>query len=357
LCSTREEATAVARGDLEIVICSTCSHAFNTCFDERLADYTGAYENSLHYSPTFRDYAEQQADDLIRRYGLRGKQVIEIGCGDAYFLRLLCVRGNNRGLGFEPRTGEDVLQAGDDISIVQDYYSEKYSHAGGDLVCCRQVLEHIPDPIRFLTAVHRALGGNPDAVVFFEVPNASCLFRERRVWDVLYEHFSYFTPASLQYAFAQAGFEVRRIQESFGGQYLCIEAVRTEAGIATTAPAASADQYVAQALEFSQDIAHRLSEWQFRLRSEQGNVAVWGAGSKGSMFLNLVDGSDAVRFVIDVNPRKHGMYIAGTGHRIQAPHALGTAQGLSVLLMNPLYEQEVRQMVDGLGVQAQVYPV
>ena len=63
---------------------------FNTAFDGALADYTGAYENSLHYSPTFRRYAEEQAATIVDRYDLHYKTIVEIGCGDAYFLKLLC---------------------------------------------------------------------------------------------------------------------------------------------------------------------------------------------------------------------------------------------------------------------------
>ena len=34
--------------------------------------------------------------------GLRGKDIIEIGCGKGEFLLLLCEMGNNRGTGFDP---------------------------------------------------------------------------------------------------------------------------------------------------------------------------------------------------------------------------------------------------------------
>jgi hypothetical protein len=340
----------VGRGDIRLMACAGCSHVFNAAFDESLADYTGAYENSLHYSPTFRQYAEAQAATLIGRHDLRGKLTIEVGCGDAYFLRLLCRAAGSRGIGFEPRAGGHLIEPGDNISIVRDYYSEKYADVAGDLVLCRQVLEHIPDPIAFLTAIRRAVAANPAAAVFFEVPNASCIFRESRIWDVIYEHFSYFTPQSISAAFARAGFEVRNVEETFGGQYLCVEAVcgkESDGG-------SDAVEAGAGALAFAQEIGEKLCQWQSRLNGARGNqkVVVWGAGSKGATFLNLLPSSDAVECVIDVNPRKHGMFVAGTGHRIEGPAALRQLENVSVLLMNPLYEQEVRWLLEEIGVRA-----
>jgi hypothetical protein len=79
---------------------------------------------------------------------------------------------------------------------------------------------------------------------------------------------------------------------------------------------------------------------------------VWGAGSKGATFLNLLQASDTVECVIDVNPRKHGMFIAGTGHRIEPPEVMANLGHVSILLMNPLYENEVRTLLGDLGVRA-----
>lgn len=354
LCTTREQALTVARGDIQLLACGDCAHVFNAVFDESLADYTGAYENSLHYSPTFRNYAETQAAALIERHNLRGRTVVEIGCGDAYFLRLLCRSTGNRGIGFEPRAGGHVIEPTDNISIVRDYYSEKYSDVAGDLVCCRQVLEHIPDPIAFLQTVRQAVAVNPSAVVFFEVPNAACMFRESRIWDIIYEHFSYFTPQSLTTAFMRAGFKVLTVEETFGGQYLCIEAI-----CGSEEQDKSHEIYAeTSVLGFSREISDTLCEWQARLNTYKGRkTVVWGAGSKGATFLNLLPSAHGIDCVIDVNPRKHGMYVAGTGHPIYTPDVLKSMENVSVLLMNPMYEHEVRSRLEQSGISADLQVV
>lgn len=67
---SREEALAAPRGDLDLAYCGGCGHVFNRRFDPGLVEYTGDYENSLHYSPRFQEYADKLAADLIARHDL-----------------------------------------------------------------------------------------------------------------------------------------------------------------------------------------------------------------------------------------------------------------------------------------------
>ena len=48
--------------------------------------------------------------------------------------------------------------------------------------------------------------------------------KEFGIWDLIYEHYSYFTALSLSRLFAGAGFKPLSLEEAFGSQYLCIEA-------------------------------------------------------------------------------------------------------------------------------------
>ena len=97
----REEAVACPRGDIELLFCRECGYIWNTAFDASRLEYTGSYDNSLHFSERFRGYAGSLAQRLIDRYDLRGKEIIEIGCGKGDFLVMLCRMGGNRGFGFD----------------------------------------------------------------------------------------------------------------------------------------------------------------------------------------------------------------------------------------------------------------
>ena len=76
---------------------------------------------------------------------------------------------------------------------------------------------------------------------------------------------------------------------------------------------------------------------------------VWGAGSKGTTFVNLFRDSEALSCVVDVNPHKEGMFILGTGHQIVHPDNLVDGEAPDfVIVMNPIYLQEVRESLKRL---------
>jgi SAM-dependent methyltransferase len=223
---TREAALQCPKGDSKLGFCRACGFIWNLMFDPTMLDYTQTYENSLFYSPVFRKYTHNLVRRLIDRYNLRYKDIIDIGCGKGDFLFLLCEMGSNRGVGFdtsyESHSGGNKTPEG--VTIIRDFYSEKYAEYKGDLICSRFVLEHIERPTAFLKMLRNMLGGREHVTVFFEVPNTSLILRDMSVWDIIYEHCSYFTLSSLERVFTLCGFDVLDLHESYGGQFLSIEA-------------------------------------------------------------------------------------------------------------------------------------
>ena len=111
---THEEALKAPSGDITLGFCTTCGHVFNTTFDPAVMEYTQAYENSLHFSPRFQQYADALARRLVERYEIRQKDVIDVGCGKGDFLAMLCEHGDNRGFGVPPahRPGAGIAGIG-----------------------------------------------------------------------------------------------------------------------------------------------------------------------------------------------------------------------------------------------------
>jgi SAM-dependent methyltransferase len=225
LWATREAAIACPKGEIRLTACPCCDHVFNPAFDPLRMEYTERYENSLFFSPQFQTYAESLARSLVERHGLRGKDVVEIGCGKGDFLKLLCRLGNNRGTGFDP-SYEPELDADStpDVRFVREFYGERHAPYPADLICCRHVLEHIAEPANFLAMVRRAIGPRSGTKVFFEVPNGMYSFQDLGIWDIIYEHFSYFTEKSLTTLFQNAGFRVLGAGIEYDNQFLWIEA-------------------------------------------------------------------------------------------------------------------------------------
>lgn len=355
---TQAEALAAPRGDIHLGYLPACGHIYNLAFDPALMAYTQEYENSLHFSARFQEYARRLAQDLIERYDVRSKDVVEIGAGKGDFLLMITEMGENRGWGFDPSYVPDEAYSSERVNFVLDFYSEKYTDTAADLILCRHVLEHIEDPDSFIDTVRRAVNGRSDTIVFFEVPNALFTLRHGGIWDVIYEHCSYFTPQSLAYLFRKHGFEVLAVNQVFGGQFLTIEArLAAETAAAPLPPAAELEQLTADARAFAGGYREKVAEWRQRLArvAAAGQKAViWGSGSKGVTFLNVLDPDRVIRYAVDINPRKQGKFIAGSGQEIVPPDFLRAYRPDVVVIMNRNYEQEIGRMLAELGVQAEL---
>jgi len=365
--ATRDAALAAPTAPISLSLCESCELIANLDFDESAMAYAGGYENSLHFSPHFRSYAESIATSLIERYDIRNKEVVDIGCGQGDFLKLISRLGNNRGFGFDPsyQASRDELSAehsdGADITIIPEAYGESLMSKPAALVCCRHVLEHIPHPLAFLRSVRSTIGDRTDTIVFFEVPSANWTINQLGVWDILYEHCSYFTPTALANVFTQARFDVLRIEETYGGQFVTIEC-RPAPADQQCPPFTQATSSVMSAVErFRSAYEDCVNTWKSRLDAMHaaGQKAVlWGAGTKGVMFLNTLAVSDAlVPCVVDVNPNKHGRFIAGTGQKIIAPEELKTLQPDIVIVMNPLYVDEITKALANMSLSPNVVTV
>ncbi len=358
LWNTKSAAQHAPQGEIRLCFCPGCGHVFNRAFEPAKMEYSQAYENSLHFSPRFQEYATSLAAELIERHHLYGKDVVEIGSGQGDFLTMLVEGGANRGVGFDPSYIPSADRQHPSISVVQDFYSEKYAHYPADFICSRHVLEHIYQPDDFLHAIRGVIADRRDLVVFFEVPNVMYTLEELGIWDIIYEHYSYFSRYSLAQIFAQNGFRVLDTRETFNGQFLTIEAVPIGYPQKRTNPPIIGLDKMAQAVaSFGENYRAKYSAWQQRLHSmaEQGRrIVVWGAGSKGVSFLNALKAEASIEYVVDINPRKHGMFVAGTGQQIVPPEFLRDYQPDAVVIMNGNYKQEIQATMEALGLRAEI---
>jgi len=358
---TREEALKAPAGDITLGFCTRCGHVFNTTFDPAVMEYTQAYENSLHFSPRFQQYADALARRLVERYGIRHKDVIDVGCGKGDFLAMLCEHGDNRGFGFDPSYVPEYMapEKAARMTIVQDFYSPNYASTRADLITCRHVLEHIQFPRTFVENVRAAVGDRLSTVVFFEVPNVLYTLKDLGIWDLIYEHCSYFSVPSLREVFRACGFAVTELHELYEGQFLGIDTVAVSGSQSGLDPATPDDvQNIAGYVDrFASEYAAKVGQWRQKLaqwKESDARVAIWGGGSKGVTFLNVLKPGPTVGCMVDINPRKQGMFVAGTGQQIVAPEHLKSYRPDVVVIMNPVYQDEIKGILADLGITPSV---
>ena len=359
-CLLLDDATSARdfpRGKLMIALCQDCGFMFNSDYDAANSHYSPAYEETQGFSPHFQQFLAGLAERWVGRYGLAGGRVVEIGCGKGEFLVELARHGVAEAIGIDPgvhpdRIPEDVR---DRIRPVPGFFPADMGDLDADAVVCRHTLEHIGPVAEFMGEVRRAIGDRSDTVVLFELPDTLRVLREAAYWDLYYEHCSYFTLGSLGRLFRRTGFEVLDLCTTYDDQYLLIEARPAAPGAGQPHPLEDDLEAVADAVAaFRTMEAETITMWSERIAKVAaggGRTALWGSGSKAVAFLAaLGEDADAVGAVVDINPHKHGKYMAGTGHRIEAPPHLSTFQPELVVAMNPVYVEEIQRDLDALKI-------
>jgi SAM-dependent methyltransferase len=347
-------AVNIPRGDLRYVCCEECGFIFNGAFDPSKLSYGLAYENSQTYSKYFKSYIEEVARYLVYEKGVRKSRIVEVGCGKGDFIKkLLEEDAGNTGYGFDPSyTGPEIDLDGR-LRFERRFYGPDCYDVSADVIICRHVIEHIPDPLALLGSLRQTLIGSSSARVFFETPCVEWILRNQVIWDFFYEHCSLFSNTSLSSMFEAAGFHVEHVRHVFGGQYLWLEATRSK-DVSVTRQAGNMPHLATQ---FRIVEGGLRSAWQAKVMqlASKEKIAIWGAGAKGATFANLADPKlKLITCVVDLNPQKQGNFVPGTGHPIVDYRMLGNLDVSTVILMNPKYRDENQALLRHAGLNVKL---
>ncbi len=363
LMPTRDEAISYKRGNIELAFCNQCGFISNVVFDPTKHEYSSRYEETQGFSGTFNKFHKNLAQGLIDKYDIRNKEVIEIGCGKGEFLTMMCELGNNKGYGFDPAYVPDrnTSTVKDKIEFITDLYSEKYTNYHGDFAACKMTLEHIPDTLNFMKIVRRSIADRYETIVFFQVPDMERVLSDIGFWDIYYEHCSYFSLGSLSRVFKKAGFDPIDLYKGYDDQYLMIESKPVK-GEGTNKFDVEDDIEKMKLLveNFENKIYKTLDQWREFLKSKtQSNkkVVLWGGGSKAVAFLTTLGIVDEIQYAVDINPYKHGTFLAGTGQEIVSPEFLKTFKPDYVVVMNPIYIPEIKEDLNKMGLSPNILPI
>lgn len=363
LLGSQEEARAFPRRDLELAFCEGCGFLFNQAFDEEAIGYSTNFEESQHFSGTFNAFASALAREIGARCSVAGKDVLEIGCGKGEFLRELCEASGASGLGIDPGYRADTGRGTDGrrLRFIVDHFGPRYQHLRADLVLCRHTLEHIPAAAAFVRSIRDMIGPRNETWAVFETPDAKRVLAEAAFWDIYYEHCNYFSPGAHARLFRRHDFEVTGLDLVYDSQYI-VQYARPAPG--RTRPRLpledDLDEMGQLVAGFASRVGEMQEEWRERVHSSHAagrRVVLWGGGSKAVSFLTTLGLGEEVVAAVDVNPYKQGKFTPGTGHPVIAPEKLVEAPPQLVVVMNPIYVNEVRLSLHSLGLAPEVVAV
>ncbi|HEX2394300.1 MAG TPA: class I SAM-dependent methyltransferase [Bacteroidales bacterium] len=355
---SREEALNVPRKDIELAFCHSCGFIFNRLFDTSIDYFTMGYEDQQGFSTTFMNYLKKISEGLIGKYNLKGKTLLEIGCGKGDFINLLTELSQGKGIGVDPAYQEG-RQNNPNLTFYKEFYKMEHGKLPADFICCRHTLEHIHGTKAFLQLIRDSLGNSTDKIIFFEIPQITRILEVQAFWDIYYEHCSYFSAGSLARLFRSTGYEILDLRLDYNDQYLLIEAKPVLSPSKKSFPIEESIAEQKQRVEnFKIKINEQLADWRNKLallKAGRKKTVVWGGGSKSVGFLTNFADLDLIEYVVDINPHMENNFIPGIGKKYVQPKFLKDYKPEAVIIMNGIYKDEITKTLHSMDVYPEVY--
>lgn len=280
-------------------------------------------------SDEMKSFRRAYFEDFVDKYGLKGKKLIEIGCGKGEFLSLMN-ETDVEGYGIE-HCAEYVRACVDAGLRVQQGYMESSAALEGapfDGFFIMNFLEHAPDPNDFLKTIHGNL--KEGAVGLIEVPNTDLIIDNLMFSEFIADHLLYFTKDTLRLLLEKNGFEV--LECNVVWHDYCLAAIVRKRNMVNL------DSFTVQQNKITKEIHAFVNDFE--------RVAIWGAGHQALAVIALTGIKDKIRFVVDSADFKQNKYTPGTHLKIVAPEMLVKENIEAVLVMAASYSDEVAATIE-----------
>ena len=314
--------------DLTVCQCSKCSLVQ---LDNDPVYYFRDVIRSGAVSEEVRRFRMIQFQNFVDEYQLKGKKILEIGCGRGEYLGLMDKTGAVAyGLEHRKESVEECREKG--LSVVQGFLDnpvQKIENGPFDAFYICNFLEHFDEPSIALQAIAYNLKDNGIGIV--EVPNSDLLLQDKCFYKFTLEHLLNFTQETLKLALHLNGFEV-----------LSCKPIRH--GSPLSAVVRKIKQLDFSDFDDNQNQLHKIIN-AFIEQFGTEKIAIWGAGHYTFGLLSALNIGDKIKYIVDSAPFKQGRYSPKTHVPIVAPEMLKTDPVKGVIVLAAGYSDEVAKIL------------
>lgn len=332
--------------DLEVCQCSGCGLVQ---LSNDPVPYYKEVIRAAAISEEMKDFRMKQFESFIQKYSLKGKKVIEIGCGRGEYLSIMQQSGVEiYGLEHSEKSVAQCVKNGLKVSkgFIQSS-TTMLNPAPFDAFFILNFLEHLPDPNSTLRGIHNNL--TDDAVGLVEVPNFDMILRNKLFSEFIGDHLFYFTRETLSSTLSLNGFEIIDCNEVWYDYIISAVVHPVKSSVAGMAKPIFNGVKKRKKLDISHfykyqaQLKKELEE--YIRRFEDKKVAIWGAGHQALAIISLVNLADKIKYVIDSAPFKQGKYTPATHIPIVPPDALDSDPVDAVIVIAASYSDEVARII------------
>lgn len=307
---------------LEVYQCSACGLVQ---LSNNPVSYFREVIRAVKISEEMKTFRLRQFRHFVEKYSLRGKKVIEIGCGQGEYSSLMQQCGVQV-YGLEASQASITVCKKNGLRAIKgfvDNLAYAIPNTPFNAFFMLNFLEHLPDPNSTLRGIYNNL--SDDAVGLVEVPNFDMILRNNLFSEFILDHIFYFTEKTLKAILELNGFDVLESKTVWHDYIIsCVVRKRNQLDVSG---------FHTHQAEIIKDIEKYIGNYK--------KIAIWGAGHQALTILSLLHLTDKISYVVDSAPFKQNKYTPVTHIPIVSPDTLRSNPIDAIVVMAASYSDEV----------------
>ena len=335
-------------GNLEIIKCSNCGHLFNNLFDENILNqlYSSNIITNTPVSEGMINSVLSLRDWLLNNSMSKVRNVLEIGGGSG----ALAISFNDfvdNYLMIEPSVSEEnkkKINQFSNLKVSTSKFPNFDIESDYDLIICRQVLEHIPNPLIFLRSIYEITSKHTQ--VYIEIPSANYIVSNKSVIDFHYPHVHYYFEENIKILFAKFNFEVIDIQHLKNGHdfgFLLKKNYEIKNNLSILPYPQAYDNWIVKSAEIN----------------KKAKVALYGANAYSQSFLGMFASKLNIINVFDDTQFYQGnfCYHSNQYYPIEIPSSDNINNVDNIIITAYLHDETIQERILNLNFKGIIYTV
>ena len=292
-------------------------------------------------SSTMYELRKNEYKEFIELRKLKGKKILEAGCGAGEFLEILAeFEVLAYGIEHNEKLAEAARKKG--LKVETDFQENEeavFKYAPFDAFCSFNFLEHQPKPLEYLRAIYANLTENGCGLI--TVPDLDYIIKNNGYYEIIPDHIAYYTVDSLSSLLNNAGFRVVK------------SAIVNRDTIEVIVQKKSAPD-LSSVLKQKDEIKKSFRELFNKAEKENKSLAVWGAGHQGfTLCATMLLGERAepgskgniIKYIIDSAKFKQGKYAPASHLPIVSPESALKDSVDIIVIVAPGYSSEIENII------------
>lgn len=276
---------------------------------------------------TMTDLRRSQYAHFIGKCALRGKKILEVGCGKGEFLEML--HGFDvQAFGIENNKNLVDIAVSKGLKVSQDF-AEGEGHfikgAPYDAFVQFNFIEHQPDPNGMIRCIRDNLVSMGVGLV-----TAPCFeyIRNNCIYEVMRDHIAYYSERTLAFLFEKNGFDV--LEKGIVNKDTVYVIVRRQEKLS---PETFRDNY--------EQVKEDLNQFVDEMTIAGRRLTFWGASHQCFTVASFLRRPDKIDFIVDSAKFKQGKYSPTSHIPIVSPESFFASPSDALLILAPGYTDEI----------------